>query len=89
MDTVEKDESGMSPFPQKTEKVINYEDGQYCVYSETGRGFGCYNSEAQAQDRLEQIERFSRRVLRNVSDDDLATVHDTLHRLQRTASRKT
>ena len=78
-----------SPFPQKAEKVINYENGQFCVYSETGRGFGCYNSEAQAQERLQQIERFSRRVLRDISDDDLSTAHDTLHQLSPTAHRKT
>ena len=78
-----------SPFPQKAEKVINYEDGQYCVYSETGRGFGCYNSEAQAQDRLEQIDRFSRRILRHLPDDDLDSIHDTLHTLPSTPHRKT
>ena len=90
--TVEKQATTTEPgmtFPTKAEKDIREEDGQFCVYSETGRAFGCYKSEAQAQERLEQIERFSRRVLRNVSDDDLATAHDTLHRLPRTANRKT
>ena len=81
--------ASQSPFPQKAEKVINYEDGQYCVYSETGRGFGCYNSEAQAQDRLEQIDRFSRRILRHLPDDDLDSIHDTLHTLPSTPHRKT
>ena len=81
--------ASQSPFPQKAEKVINYEDGQYCVYSETGRGFGCYNSEAQAQDRLEQIDRFSRRILRHLPDDDLDSIHDTLHTLPPTPHRKT
>jgi len=81
--------ASQSPFPQKAEKVINYEDGQYCVYSETGRGFGCYNSEAQAQDRLEQIDRFSRRILRHLPDDDLDSIHDTLHTLTPTPHRKT
>ncbi len=87
--TPTRDERAASPFPQKAEKVINYEDGQYCVYSETGRGFGCYNSEAQAQDRLEQIDRFSRRILRHLPDDDLDSIHDTLHTLPSTPHRKT
>jgi hypothetical protein len=87
--TPTRDERAASPFPQKAQKVINYEDGQYCVYSETGRGFGCYNSEAQAQDRLEQIDRFSRRILRHLPDDDLGSIHDTLHTLPPTPRRKT
>ena len=87
--TPTRDERTASPFPQKAEKVINYEDGQWCVYSETGRGFGCYGSEAQAQDRLEQIDRFSRRILRHLPDADLDSIHDTLHTLPPTPRRKT
>mgnify|MGYP000205561376 CR=1 FL=1 len=40
-------------------KIIREEDGEYCVYSEDGsRGFGCYPSMEQAQERLRQIHYF-------------------------------
>lgn len=30
----------------------------YCIYSETGKGLGCYPSKKAAQDRLKEIEMF-------------------------------
>lgn len=40
-------------------KIIREENGQFCVYSEDGsRGFGCYPSMEQAQERLRQIHYF-------------------------------
>ena len=60
---------------------IRYEDGQYCVYSETGRGFGCYPSEDQAKDRLAQIEQFSGARVDNAATADLVAWHDRLHLL--------
>lgn len=40
-------------------KIIREENGEYCVYSEDGtRGFGCYPSMEQAQERLRQIHYF-------------------------------
>jgi len=42
------------------EKEIVEEDGKFCVYSEgQGRKFGCYETRAAAQERLQQIESFS------------------------------
>ena len=42
-------------------KEIVEEDGRFCVYSEgRGRRFGCYDSMAAAEERLAQIESFSR-----------------------------
>ncbi len=62
-------------------KEIRYEDGQYCVYSETGRGFGCYPSEDQAKNRLAQIEQFSGARVDNAATADLVAWHDRLHLL--------
>lgn len=40
-------------------KIIRREGDQYCVYSEDGsRGFGCYPSMAQAEERLREIHYF-------------------------------
>jgi len=40
-------------------KIIRQEGDQYCVYSEDGsRSFGCYPSQAQAEERLQQIHYF-------------------------------
>ena len=41
------------------QKKIKKEDGRYCVYSKDGdRKFGCYDTRAEAQRRLRQIERY-------------------------------
>jgi hypothetical protein len=46
---------------EQVEKMIRQEDGKYVVYNEAGtRKFGTYNSQDEAQRRLEQIERFSK-----------------------------
>jgi len=37
---------------------IRKKDGEYCVYSEKGRSFGCYPSRKKAEERLRQIEMF-------------------------------
>ena len=40
-------------------KVIREEGDQYCVYSEDGsRSFGCYDTRAEAEERLRQIHYF-------------------------------
>lgn len=36
--------------------VIRKKGNEYCIYSKTGKGLGCYPSKKQAQDRLDQIE---------------------------------
>ena len=42
------------------QKEIVEEDGKFCVYSQgRGRKFGCYETRAAAQERLDQIESFS------------------------------
>jgi len=41
-------------------KRIEEVDGRYCVVSEeTGRSFGCYDTKAEAAERLAQVERFA------------------------------
>ena len=42
------------------QKEIVEEDGKFCVYSQgRGRKFGCYETRAAAQERLDQIESYS------------------------------
>ena len=62
-----------------TRKVIRREDGQFCVYSETGRSFGCYESRDQADARLAQIESFADRRVTYAADKELDAWHDSLH----------
>jgi hypothetical protein len=45
---------------QPVTRVVNLVDGKYCVTSEDGAtNFGCYDTEAEANERLAQIERFA------------------------------
>ena len=62
-------------------KVVRYEDDQYCVYSETGRAFGCYASETEAAARLAQLESFAEKRLRLADDEALVMWHTGVHRL--------
>ena len=62
-------------------KVIRYEDGQYCVYSDTGRAFGCYTTEAAANERLSQLESYSEKRLAPASDDLLIRWHQGFHQM--------
>jgi hypothetical protein len=60
-------------------REIRSEDGQFCVYSETGRSFGCYPDEQKAQNRLAQIESF---VGKSISVEPLEALiewHDSAH----------
>jgi len=63
------------------QKDIREEGGQFCVYSQTGRSFGCYSSAEQAGDRLSQIERFRVERVAAASTQQLAADHDRLHSL--------
>jgi site-specific DNA-adenine methylase len=47
---------------EEAEKRIEQnEDGEYCVIAETtGRNFGCFPTKGEAEDRLDQIEQFSK-----------------------------
>jgi len=65
------------------QKDIRVEDGQFCVYSETGRNFGCYESAEEAATRLEQIERFRTDRVAASSTQQLAADHDRLHTISR------
>jgi len=64
-------------------KDIREEGGQFCVYSMTGRAFGCYASADEARSRLEQIERFRTEQVAASSTEQLAADHDRLHDLRR------
>lgn len=47
--------------PESFEKRIERRDGQWCVIAETsGRNMGCYDSKEAAQERLDEIHRFSK-----------------------------
>lgn len=61
------------------QKVIREEGGQFCVYSETGRAFGCYTSSDEAAARLEQIERFRTERVSASSTQQLAADHERMH----------
>jgi len=63
------------------DKEIREENGQFCVYSTTGRAFGCYADQAEAATRLEQIERFRTERVAAASTDQLISDHDQLHAL--------
>lgn len=61
-------------------KEIREQDGEFCVYSEGGgRSFGCYSTEAEAEQRLAQIEQFSR-SLDHMTAEQLIAAHDLIHK---------
>ena len=56
-------------------KEIVEEGGRFCVYSEgRGRRFGCYDTEADAEERLAQIESFAR-SLDGLTPEQLIAAH--------------
>ena len=61
------------------QKEIREENNQFCVYSTTGRAFGCYASAEAAQERLSQIEQFRTDRVSASSTQQLAADHDRLH----------
>lgn len=61
-------------------KEIVEEDGRFCVYSEgRGRRFGCYDTMADAEERLAQIESFSR-SLDGLTPEQLIAAHQLTHK---------
>lgn len=55
---------------EEINKRIIEEDGRYCVYSESGsRNFGCYDTLAEAERRLGELESFSDDEDDNGDDD--------------------
>lgn len=74
-----EDGMGMGRRRTRVMREIKQEGGQYCVYSQTGRQFGCYTSLTGAQDRLAQIERFSNAKLASATFADLVSWHNACH----------
>jgi len=61
-------------------KEIVEEDGRFCVYSEgRGRRFGCYDTMADAEERLAQIESFAR-SLDGLTPEQLIAAHQLTHK---------
>ena len=68
---------------RRMQKIVAEEDGQWCVRSdETGRSFGCYATQDQAQARLAQIESFAESRIAQAADDELVAWHAALHELR-------
>lgn len=44
---------------QSVSLEVRQRDGLFCVISKSGRNMGCYDSQAEAEERLQQIERFA------------------------------
>lgn len=58
-------------FPDPFKKMITRRDGKYCVTSEDGtRDFGCYDTEAEAHQRLAQVEHFSKAATKREDGED-------------------
>jgi hypothetical protein len=66
---------------RRVRREIRLEDEQFCVYSETGRAFGCYADRDAAEERLAQIERFSEATLSKATLDMLVEFHDASHKV--------
>jgi hypothetical protein len=66
--------------PRMVRREIRQEDGQFCVYSETGRAFGCYESQDQALERLAQIEQFAGQLAKQTVQE-LVAWHDQAHKV--------
>ena len=66
----------------QSDKEIRQEDGQFCVYSTTGRSFGCYANAEEARERLAQIERFKSDKIEASSTKQLVSYHDRLHAMK-------
>jgi hypothetical protein len=60
-------------------REVREQNGQFCVYSETGRAFGCYAERDAAADRLAQIEQFATKELAKASVAELVQWHDQAH----------
>ena len=82
LETSPMEEEPEEEYVEETDKEIRQENGQFCVYSTTGRSFGCYGTEQDAISRLEQIERFKMDKLEPTSTKQLVRFHDRLHALK-------
>lgn len=68
--------------PQVVLRSIREENGQFCVYSESGRSFGCYTDPVMAQERLSQIEQFSASLMTK-SVQEIVETHNATHRMEK------
>jgi hypothetical protein len=75
--------SGGDSRRRRVRREVRVQDGQYCVFSETGRSFGCYAQRDAAQERLAQIESFSEGLIAKATLEELVDRHDAAHRLPR------
>lgn len=80
-DTPTVDVVDPEPADDPIAKEVREEDGAFCVYSKTGRRFGCYPTEELAVDRLRQIESFRDKQLAGQPTRKLAALHDGFHAL--------
>ncbi len=62
-------------------REIRQEGGQFCVFSQTGRAFGCYESRDKALKRLAQLEQFSAERLSKAEKSVLIEMHNTAHKV--------
>lgn len=72
---------GRSHDSDRVRREVRVEGEQFCVYSETGRSFGCYETRDAADERLAQIERFSEAVVRSEPLLQLIEMHDAAHKV--------
>ena len=68
--------------PRMVQRVVRQEGDQYCVYSETGRSFGCYSSRDRAIERLAQIESFASATTAGADAKALIQWHDAAHNVK-------
>lgn len=62
-------------------RMVVEEDGQFCVYSESGRAFGCYADRDTAAARLAQIEQFASATLGKATVLELVELHEQAHKV--------
>ena len=67
-------------------REIRQENAQYCVYSQTGRAFGCYSDRNQALERLAQIEQFAQKTLAPATKQSLVEWHNAAHTVTKVTS---
>jgi 2'-5' RNA ligase len=53
------DAGAASPAGASVDKRVVERDGEFCVIGESGKNFGCYPTERQAEERLAEIHTFS------------------------------
>lgn len=63
-------------------RVVREENNQFCVYSESGRSFGCYADRDSASARLAQIEQFASATVGKSTASELVELHNQAHALK-------